>query len=155
MRGDGCYRLADGTVLVIDVTITAVAAILSQPGPQGQAPTIPQRLLHFTGAAAADGESAKRELLGARWIIPNETFYPLSFEVHGAASPSTHAFIERVARTVYPDAGDFGGRRAAFTSMFRQRISVALQTANAQAIARWRRLSWSPRVVVGAGVAPV
>jgi len=114
-----------------------------------------QRLLQHTGAAAADGESAKRELLGARWIIPNETFYPLSFEVHGAASSSTHAFIERVACALYPDAGDFGGRRAAFTSMFRQRISVALQTANAQAIARWRRLSWSPRVVVGAGVAPV
>ena len=49
--------------------------------------------------------------------------------------------------------GDFGGRRAAFISMLRQRTSVALQTANARAIARWRRLSWNTSALVGAGVA--
>ena len=38
---------------------------------------------------------------------------------------------------------DFGGRRAAFISMLRQRTSVALHTANAAAIARWRRLCWN------------
>jgi len=141
--------------LVIDATTTAAVAISSQPGPLGQAPNIPQRFLQQTGAAAADGEAAKHALYSARWTFPDGTLYPLAFEVHGAASRSTHAFIERVSQAVYPGAGDFGGRRAAFTSMLRQRISVALQTANAKAIARWRRLCWSTSApVVGAAVAP-
>ena len=37
--------------------------------------------------------------------------------------------------------------------VLRQRTSVALQTANARAIARWRRLSWNTSALVGAGVA--
>ena len=49
---------------------------------------------------------------------------------------------------------DFGGRRAAFISMLRQRTSVALQTANAKVIARWRRLCWSSSAPVGAVAAP-
>ena len=49
---------------------------------------------------------------------------------------------------------DLGGRRAAFISMLRQRTSVALQTANARAIARWRRLAWNTSALVGAAVVP-
>ena len=93
-----------------------------------------------------------------RWVVPRGALVPLSYEVHGAASSSTHAFTERVAQSMFPGVGegnvsDFGGRRAAFISMLRQRTSVALQTANARAIARWRRLSWNTSALVGAAVA--
>ena len=150
-----------GTIIAADVTTTAAVPIAAQPrfAANGdlEAPTIPQRLLSQSGAAAADGERDKRKLYGDRWnVVPAGSLSPLSFEVHGAASSSTHAFFERVAQSVFPGVGqglasDFGGRRAAFISMLRQRTSVALQTANAAAIARWRRLCWNSSVLVGAG----
>ena len=151
------------TTIFADVVVTAAVPIAIQPvtGANGwpELPVIPPRLLSRTGAAAADGERDKNKLYGDRYEVPPRTIYPLSFEVHGSASSSTHAFFERVAQTVFPGVGeggipDFGGRRAAFISMLRQRTSVALQTANAKVIARWRRLCWSSSAPVGAAAAP-
>ena len=131
-----------GQVVVCDLTVTAAVPIAAQPRraadrdgglEPGEPPTIPPRLLLRPGNAAADGERGKFKLYGDRWVVPRGALAPLSYEVHGAASSSTHAFVERVAQTMYPGGeggeGDFGGRRAAFISMLRQRTSVALQTA--------------------------
>ena len=148
-----------GKTIFADLVITAAVPIAIQPrtGANGwaQPAAIPPRLLTQIGAAAADGERLKKKLYGDRYVGVENTIYPLSFEVHGSASSSTHAFFERVAQTVFPGVGeggipDFGGRRAAFISMLRQRTSVALQTANAKVIARWRRLCWSSSAPVGA-----
>ena len=163
-RGDMRVQLGGsegGQTVVCDLTVTAAVPIAVQPRRAAdgglEPPTIPPRLLLRPGNAAADGERGKFKLYGDRWVVPRGALAPLSYEVHGAASSSTHAFVERVAQTMYPGGeggeGDFGGRRAAFISMLRQRTSVALQTANARAIARWRRLSWNTSALVGAGVA--
>ena len=163
-RGDMRVQLGGegGQTVVCDLTVTAAVNIAVQPrrAPDGALapPSIPPRLLLRTGNAAADGERDKFKLYGDRWVVPRGALAPLSYEVHGAASSSTHAFVERVAQTMFPGVGggiegDFGGRRAAFISMLRQRTSVALQTANARAIARWRRLSWNTSALVGAAVA--
>ena len=162
-RGDMRVQLGGegGQVVVCDLTVTAAVPIAAQPRRAAdgglEPPNIPPRLLLRPGNAAADGERGKFKLYGDRWVVPRGALAPLSYEVHGAASSSTHAFVERVAQTMYPGGegfeGDFGGRRAAFISMLRQRTSVALQTANARAIARWRRLSWNTSALVGAAVA--
>jgi hypothetical protein len=132
------------------------AAIPAAPGAPVAPP--PSNYRDQSGVAATEAAAAKIALYSAKWQIPANAFYPLALEVHGAASESTHAFIERVARAVHPGVGanghDFGGKRAAFKSLARQRISVALQTANARAIHRWRRLCWSTSAPVGAAVAP-
>ena len=99
-----------GTIIAADVTTTAAVPIAAQPrfAANGdlEAPTIPQRLLSQSGAAAADGERDKRKLYGDRWnVVPAGSLSPLSFEVHGAASSSTHAFFERVAQSVFPGVG--------------------------------------------------
>ena len=162
-RGDMRVQLGGegGQVVVCDLTVTAAVPIAIQPRRAAdgalEPPIIPPRLLLRPGNAAADGERGKFKLYGDRWVVPRGALAPLSYEVHGAASSSTHAFVERVAQTMFPGGegfeGDFGGRRAAFISFLRQRTSVALQTANARAIARWRRLSWNTSALVGAGVA--
>ena len=164
-RGDFRVQLGGegGTIVVCDTTVTAAVPIAAQPrraaGGALEPPAIPPRLLSQTGAAAADGQREKFKLYGDRWLVPQGALSPLSYEVHGAASSSTHAFAERVAQNIYPGVDDgvmslLGGRRAAFISMLRQRTSVALQTANARAIARWRRLAWNTSALVGAAVAP-
>ena len=164
-RGDMRVQLGGegGQVVVCDVTVTAAVPIAAQPRRAAdgalEPPAIPPRLLLRTGAAAADGQREKFKLYGDRWIVPQGALAPLSYEVHGAASSSTHAFAERVAQNMFPGEGDglgsdLGGRRAAFISMLRQRTSVALQTANARAIARWRRLAWNTSALVGAAVVP-
>jgi len=150
----------DQAIIAIDVTTTAAVAISGAPNLAGFSAPIPSTFRLKTGSAATRAAEAKIKFYSDRWDFPANSFYPLALEVHGAASKHTHALIERVARAVFPGVGgegglfDFGGKRAAFVSYFRQRISVALQSANARALRRWRRLCWSPGAVVVANPAP-
>ena len=162
-RGDAWVQLSEHgnlSTVVVDATVTAANVIASNipPGPGVGPLPPPAKYRDRVGVAATEAAEAKIALYNAKWSVPNDSFYPLAFEIHGAANFRTHAFIERVARAVFPGVGangsDFGGKRATFKSFARQRISVALQTANARAIYRWRHLSWSKAVPVGAAAAP-
>jgi len=152
---------ADHHIIFCDTTITAGVIIQAAiPPPNSAAIAHPSaNLVSQTGFSAGRAQADKVTIYNNNWDFPpNASFLAPAFEVHGAASSHTHAYIERVARAVFPGVGgngsDFGGRRAAFKSLARQRISVALQTANARAIHRWRRLCWSTAAPVGAAAAP-
>ena len=80
------------------------------------------------GTAAAEAEERKIDKY-KDLVIDGYLFQPLSFEIQGAAGPSTEMFLSKLCKnlricTEEPRAGSF----------LKQRISLAIQLANASCV---------------------